>query len=156
MKAIVTAQALIIMPGIVMRLTDEDARDRKHCMEPLGDGLYRATLENHFKKGHVVEFEGEIPKQYTSSCEPVSDDGRVLPPASDGVARLAHFPTPETATAVAGADSKESQPRIDLDGMTKAQLLECAEQHQLRVDSNWNKHQLVTALKKKLRAEAAA
>jgi hypothetical protein len=156
MKAIVTAQALILMPGVVMRLSDEDARDRKHCMQPLGDGLYRATLENHFKKGCEVEFEGEIPKQYTSSCEPIGDDGGTLPPASGGVARLAHFPQAQASTAVAGADSKESQPRIDLDGMTKAQLLECAEQHQLRVDSNWNKQQLVTALKKKLRAEAAA
>jgi hypothetical protein len=152
MKAIVTAQALILMPGVVMRLSDEDARDRKHCMQPLGDGLYKATLENHFKKGCEVEFEGEIPKQYTSSCEPVDDDGRPLPPASAGVGTA----PAQTPTAIKGTDAARSPERVDLDGMTKAQLLEFAEQHRVHVDSNWNKHQLVTVLKKKLRAEAAA
>jgi hypothetical protein len=155
MKAIVTAQALILMPGIVMRLTDEEAVDRKHCMQPLGGGYYRATLENHFKKGQVVEFQGEIPKQYLSSCEPIADDGRVLPPASDGVARVAHYPKPPATPAVTGTESaRPSEQRVDLDGMTKAQLIEFAEQHNVSVDAGMNKNQIMAILKKKVRAAA--
>jgi hypothetical protein len=156
MKAIVTAQALILMPGVVVRLTAEEAVDRKHCMQSLGDGLYRATLENHFKKGQVVEFPAEIPKQYLSSCEPIADDGRVLPPASGGgVARVAHYPTPPATPVIGRSEpARPSEQRVDLDGMTKAQLIEFAEQHNVSVDAGMNKNQIMAILKKKVRAAA--
>jgi hypothetical protein len=154
MRVIVTAQALVIMPGIVLRLNEQEAIDRKHCMQPLGGGLYRATLENHFKHDQVVEFEGAIPKQYITSCEPISDDGRALPPASSGVARVAH---PQAATpAVTGIEhAAPSKQRLDLDGMTKAQLIEFSEQRHVRVDAGMNKAQIIAVLKKNLRADAA-
>ena len=153
MRVLVTAQALLIMPGIVLRLDEQEAQERKHCMQPLGDGLYRATLENHFKKGQVVEFVGEIPKQYVSSCEPIADDGRVLPPESHGVGS----PPPKAhPAAVAGIDSsRPSKQRVDLDGMTKAQLIEFAEQRHVHVDAGLNKAQIIGVLRKKFRTDAA-
>ena len=156
MKALVTAQALALMPGIVVRLSDEQARERKHCTQKIGDGLYRVTLENHFKKGQVVEFEGEIPKQYVSSCAQVDDDGRVLPPASGGVARVAHFPKAPATPPVTGSDAPgPSNKRLDLDGMTKAQLIEFAEQRHISIDAGMNKLQIIAVLKKKVRTDAA-
>ena len=156
MRVLVTAQALLLMPGIVVRLDEQEAQERRHCMQPLGDGLYRATLENHFKQGQVVEFEGEIPKQYVSSCEPIADDGRALPPETDGVARVAHYPAAQAPAAVAGIDAaRPSKQRLDLDGMTKAQLIEFAEQRRVTVDAGMNKAQIVAVLKKKLRTDAA-
>jgi hypothetical protein len=157
MKVRVTAQALILLPGIVVRLSDEEARDRKHCMQSLGDGLYRTTLENHFKKGQLVDFEGEVPKQYVGSCELVDDDGRVLPPASAGVARVAHYPQPAApASPVTGIDSaRPSKPRLDLDGMTKAQLIEFAEERNVTINTAMNKNEIIAVLKKKLRTDAA-
>jgi len=153
MKVLVTAQALILMPGIVVRLNEEEARDRKHCMQPLGGGLYKATLENHFKRNQVVEFEGEVPKQYINSCEPIDDNGRVLPPAQPGAGTA---PSSTHAPAVTGIDSaRPSKPRLDLDGMTKAQLIEFAEQRHVNVDAGMNKSQIVAVLKKKLRTDAA-
>src|ERR1700694_1014826 len=108
MRVLVTAQALLIMPGIVLRLNEHEAQERKHCMEPLGDGLYRATLENHFKKGQVVDFVGEIPKQYVASCEPVADDGRVLPPESPTAGTApAQAPPPAVTGIDAARPSKQ-------------------------------------------------
>ena len=153
MKAIVTAQALILMPGVVVRLTAEEAIDRKHCMQPLGEGLYKATLENHFKKGQVVEFPAEIPKQYLSSCEPIDDDGRVLPPTSSGIG-TAPAQAPPAGSRARAESARPSEPRVDLDGMTKAQLIEFAEQHNVSVDAGMNKNQIMAVLKKKVRAAA--
>ena len=51
MRVIVTAAALIITPGVELKLTPEDAKLRKHCMTHVAGGVYRATLENHYKTG---------------------------------------------------------------------------------------------------------
>ena len=58
MRVIVTAAALIITPGVELKLTPEDAKLRKHCMTHVAGGVYRATLENHYKTGEIVEFAG--------------------------------------------------------------------------------------------------
>jgi hypothetical protein len=156
MKALVTAQALILTPGFVVRLTEQEARERKHCTHDLGGGLYRVTLENHFKKGQTVEFEGDIPKQYVGSCEPVDESGRVLPPASSGVARVAHYPEAPATPAVTRIDAAgASKQRLDLDGMTKAQLIEFAEERHVSINTGMNKHEIIGVLKKKLRTDAA-
>jgi hypothetical protein len=154
MKVIVTAASLLIMPGVVLRLTAEDAQLRKNCMKPLGDGLYKATLENHFKSGQVVDFPtDEIPKQYANSVSLCDEQGKVF--ASGGAISPPTFPEPDTATIQAPAKDADVGPqplskaeRADLDSMTKAELLDLAEAHGITVESGWNKTQITTALKK--------
>lgn len=153
MKVIVTAPALILMPGsVVLKLSEADARERKHCTAPLGDGLYKVTLENHFKQGQVVEFEGDtIPKQFFNSCEPLGADGRVLPAAQGAGSSSAAAPQ---AAGKGPESSSASHERHHLDGMTKAELLDFAATHQVAVDHGMNKSQLIAVLRKKVKTAA--
>lgn len=159
MKAIVTAQALILLPGQVVRLSDAEARERRHCMEAIGNGLYRANLENHFKKGQTVEFEGDIPKQFLSSCEAIGDDGRPIQ-ATTGERK----PTAPAAATVRGTQAASSSDaggndldrvsKSDLDSMTKAELIDFAEGHQVEVSADMNKTAIILAIRKKVKIAA--
>lgn len=153
MKVIVTAPALILMPGsLVLKLSDEEARERKHCTAPVGDGFYKVTLENHFKQGQIVEFEGDtIPKQFFNSCEAIGADGRVLPAAHGAAGPAA---PPQKAAGKGPESSSASLERHHLDGMTKAELLDFAESHQVAINHGMNKSQLIAALRKKLKVAA--
>ena len=150
-RVIVTAPFLVVMPKTILRLNDEEARERKLCTQPIGDGLYEVTLENHFKKGQIVEFQGEVPKHFSNSCAPVDDAGRVLPLERSGSNA---FPAKPEASAAVGKGNHPAPPRIDLDGMTKAQLLDFAAQQNLVVDGSKNRAEILAALKKKTRAAA--
>jgi len=170
MKVQVTATALVLMPGVVIRLSEEEALERKHAVEAIGDGKYKVTAENHFKNGQVVEFAGDVPKQYANSVTAVGDDGRPLPSATAGGAAEAkapaafrgaavpNAPSGQHAMGLAGEDAeKEKVTKAELqelDSMTKAQLLEFAEEHQVQVDEHMNKGQLVAAIRKRLKAAA--
>jgi len=136
MRVLVTAAALVITPGVELRLTPEEAKLRKFCMTPVGGGVFRATLENHYKSGAIVEFAGDVPKQYTTSVTPVDEHGKVLLPQSPA-------PAPAPAAPAAKADDAH------LGDMTKAELLDLAEQRGVTVDTAWNKAQIVSALRKK-------
>lgn len=153
MKVIVTAPALVLMPNsVVLRLSDEEAHERKHCTAPLGNGLYKITLENHFKQGQVVEFEGDtIPKQFFNSCQALGADGRPLS-AAPGAAPEPH--AQPKATDHGHDTASASHGRHHLDGMTKAELLDFAAEHQVPVDHGMNKSQLIAALRKKLKNAA--
>jgi hypothetical protein len=180
-KAIVTATALVLMPGVVIVLTAEEAQERKHAVQAAvvdgaGNGTYKVTAENHFKNGQVVEFAGEVPKQYASSVTTVGADGRPLPSTTAGAgaaeakapaafhgSAVPNAPSGERALGLAGGAHEKSEPEhlskaelkeelAELDGMTKAELIEYAEQHHVQVDANMNKSQLVAAISKRLKA----
>ena len=171
MKVIVIAPALILTPGsgAILRLTAEEVRERKAYMTPADprltteQGFFKCTAETHFKKGSIVEFLGDVPKMYTSSVAAVDADGKQVPlPPPTHPARAVH-------TGAAGKASDAPHPisgnqpvkevvtratLAQLDTMTKAELLDFAEAHQVAIDSDWNKTEIIGHLKKKVKAAA--
>jgi hypothetical protein len=51
-------ETLDLAAGTRLRLADGQARDRRHALEALGDGAYRARVPLQFKAGEVVGFDG--------------------------------------------------------------------------------------------------
>lgn len=150
MRVIVTAAALIITPGVELKLTPEDAKLRKHCMTHVAGGVYRATLENHYKTGEIVEFAGDaIPKQYMTSVSPVDEQGKVLLPQSPAPKAAVVPKTDDAKLGPVAAEPLTAAQKKDVDEMTKAELLDFAEQRGVTVDASWNKAQIIAALKKK-------
>ena len=48
--------------GTRMKLTDAQARARRHILHKVGDGIYEATALVQFKAGEVVGIAGDLPK----------------------------------------------------------------------------------------------
>lgn len=147
MRVIVTAPALVLTPGPgspVLKLTPEEARLRRLCMEPLGDGFYRVKLENHFKKGTLVEFQGDVPKIYASSVAQIGPDGKAVETAAPA--------QPVRAADPQAGKTAQKTPTAEFDSMTKAQLLDFAETHHINVDASMTKAELQHALKSRTAA----
>lgn len=59
-----TAKAVVTLPaGTVLGLTEAQARDRKHALEPLATkGFYTTKQPAQFKVGEVFDYAGDLPK----------------------------------------------------------------------------------------------
>lgn len=163
MKVIVIAPALILTPGpgAILRLTAEEARERKMYFTPAKEeGFFQCTAETHFKKGSIVEFQGDVPKMYTNSVAAVDADGKQVPlPQPTQPARAVHTgaaagKTSDTPHPISGNQPMTKADRAELDTMTKAELLDFAEAHQVAIDSSWNKTEIISQLKKKVKTAA--
>ena len=97
-----------------------------------------------------MEFAGDaIPKQYMTSVSPVDEQGKVLLPQSPAPKAAVVPKTDDAKLGPVAAEPLTAAQKKDVDDMTKAELLDFAEQRGVTVDASWNKAQIIAALKKK-------
>lgn len=76
----VIARQLTLNSGQV-RLSEQQAAVRQHCLKKVGNGVYEITGECNFKAGERLEYDGDLPKGLATSM--------VSPEAAEGVNRRA-------------------------------------------------------------------
>lgn len=68
-----TAKAVVTLPaGTVLGLSEAQARDRKHALEPMATkGFYTTKQPAQFKVGEVFDYAGELPKALAEDMDAV-------------------------------------------------------------------------------------
>jgi hypothetical protein len=93
-----TIDTLTVAAETVLALSEDQVRRRRHQLEALGEGRYRALTLVQFKRGEVFGLEGELPKGHDRFVEPLTEAA----PAGSGAGESGQTSAP----AGAGGGSK--------------------------------------------------
>lgn len=73
-----------------LRLSEKQYESRRHCLKPLGEGIFEISTPVEFKQNEVVEYDGEVNKAFLQDITPVPETivdavkevvGKVIPEA---------------------------------------------------------------------------
>jgi hypothetical protein len=107
MNRYLTTQTLTVAADTVLELTADQARRRKHQIEPVKDkeGQYRTKTLVQFKRGETFGMEGELPKGHEAFAEWLNK------PAVEGQESAVQTSAPAAGTGQAKAPKAAKPPK---------------------------------------------
>jgi hypothetical protein len=131
MKFIVSSRVASFTGGVI-KLTEDQARTRMHCLKSLGKNRYEITGTVHFKQGEEFDYEGDLPKalaiNLTSEAEAEKAAKKAAAEAEKAAKKAAEAEA--KAKAEAEAESKKAREKLESDALTAWEgSAELREQH---------------------------
>ncbi len=120
MKFVVSARVVSLVGGAI-KLTEEQARTRMHCLKSLGKNRYEITGTVHFKQGEEFDYEGDLPKALAINLTSAAEAEKAAKKAVEAEAK---------AKAKAEAEAKAAREKLESDALTAwEESAELREQH---------------------------
>jgi hypothetical protein len=158
MQQITLPKGAFILPADVQRIEAAlaDLKNSKGAHDSLSVQVSLHVHHEYPKHVTVGEEEDGTPltKIVNSPEEESAASAEAKPKAHSGPKLVAESPEPADQPAGDLTEMSKADRKQELGGMTKAELLDVAEQHNVQADSSMNKGEITSALNKQLNKEA--